>query len=167
MNTLAAVLFEKIDEDFALADGLLALAPAGQDEWRPPWPGDAPFTLAALAAHLAESFGGICACFARLHPEPLRHWVKSETVGLSVAESRELVATYRRRVREAHALTVDADLARAITTYFVPAGEPFLAILLTNTKHTNHHAHQLFTYLKLLGVPVGTQHLYRFAQRPR
>lgn len=167
MTTVAAVLFAKIDEDFALAEGLLALAPAGQDDWRPPWPGEAPFTLAALAAHLAESFGGICACFARLHPEALRHWEKSETLGLSVAESRELVGRYRQRLREAEALTVDSDLARPITTYFAPAGEPFVSVLLTNTKHTNHHVHQLFTYLKLLGVPVGTRHLYRFAQRPR
>lgn len=167
MTTLAAVLFEKIDEDFALVDGLLALAPAGQDEWRPSWPGDAPFTLAALAAHLAESFGGICACFARLHPEALRHWAKTETLGLSVAESRALMGRYRERVREAQALTADADLTRAIVTYFVPAGEPFLSVLLTNTKHTHHHVHQLFTYLKLLGAPVGTQHLYRFKPRPR
>jgi hypothetical protein len=37
--------------------------------------------------------------------------------------------------------------------------------LLANWKHINHHAHQLFLYLKLLGVPVSTQHLYRFKTR--
>ena len=154
---MKAVLFARIDEDFALVEEMLALLPAGSEEWRPAWPGDAPFTVAELAAHLAESFGGVCACFAKL--SNLR---KVETVGLSVGESGEVMAAYRAQVREAFELMEDADLVRVIPTYFVPEGEPLLAVFLTNWKHVNHHAHQLFIYLKLLGVPVGTRHLYRF-----
>ena len=151
------VLFARIDEDFALVEEMLALLPAGSEGWRPAWPGDAPFTVAELAAHLAESFGGVCACFARL-----LNLRQVETVGLSVRESGEVMTAYRAQVREAFELMEDADLVRVIPTYFVPEGEPFLAVLLTNWKHVNHHAHQLFVYLKLLGVPVGTRHLYRF-----
>ena len=151
------VLFARIDEDFALVEEMLALVPAGSEGWRPAWPGDVPFTVTELAAHLAESFGGICACFAKL-----LNLHKVETAGLSVGESREVMAAYRAQVREAFELMEDGDLVRAIPTYFVPEGEPFLAVLLTNWKHVNHHAHQLFIYLKLLGVPVGTRHLYRF-----
>ena len=154
---MKAVLFARIDEDFALVEEMLALLPAGSEEWRPAWPGDAPFTVAELAAHLAESFGGVCACFARL-----LNLRQVETVGLSVRESGEVMAAYRAQVREAFELMEDADLVRVIPTYFVPEGEPFLAVFLTNWKHVNHHAHQLFVYLKLLGVPVGTRHLYRF-----
>ena len=151
------VLFARIDEDFALVEEMLALLPAGCEGWRPAWPGDLPFTVAELVAHLAESFGGVCACFARL-----LNLRKVETVGLTVGESREVMAAYRLQVREAFELMEDEDLVRVIPTYFVPEGEPFLAVLLTNWKHVNHHAHQLFIYLKLLGVPVGTRHLYRF-----
>ena len=151
------VWFARIDEDFALVEEMLALLPAGVEGWRPAWPGDAPLTVEELAAHLAESFGGVCACFAKLLS--LR---KVETVGLSVGESGAVMAAYRAQVREAFELMEDADLVRVIPTYFVPEGEPFLAVLLTNWKHVNHHAHQLFIYLKLLGVPVGTRHLYRF-----
>ena len=151
------MLFARIDEDFALVEEMLALLPAGSEEWRPVWPGDVPFTVAELAAHLAESFGGVCACFARL-----LNLRQVATVGLSVRESGEVMAAYRAQVREAFELMEDADLVRVIPTYFVPEGEPFLAVLLTNWKHVNHHAYQLFIYLKLLGVPVGTRHLYRF-----
>ena len=154
---MKAVLFARIDEDFALVEEMLALVPVGSEGWRPAWPGDLPFTVAELAAHLAESFGGVCACFARL-----LNLRQVETVGLSVRESGEVMAAYRAQVREAFELMEDADLVRVIPTYFVPEGEPLLAVLLTNWKHVNHHAHQLFVYLKLLGVPVGTRHLYRF-----
>ena len=154
---MKAVLFARIDEDFALVEEMLALVPAGSEGWRPAWPGDVPFTVAELAAHLAESFGGVCACFARL-----LNLRKVETAGLTLGESREAMAAYRAQVREAFELMEDADLVRVIPTYFVPEGEPLLAVFLTNWKHVNHHAHQLFIYLKLLGVPVGTRHLYRF-----
>jgi hypothetical protein len=56
----------------------------------------------------------------------------------------------------------EPQLTQSIPTYFTPEGEPFLAIFLTNWKHLNHHAYQLFTYLKLYGIPVSTRHLYRF-----
>ena len=153
------VLFERIDEDLALVEEMLALLPAGSEGWRPAWPGDVPLTVAELAAHLAESFGGVCACFARLD---LLNLTKIETVGLTLGESGRVMAAYRAQVSEALGLMEDADWVRVIPTYFVPEGEPFLAVLLTNLKHVNHHAHQLFVYLKLLGVPVGTRHLYRF-----
>ena len=156
---MKAVLFARIDEDFALVEEMLALLPAGSEDWRPAWPGDVPFTVAELAAHLAESFGGVCACFARLD---LLNLTRVETAGLTLGQSREVMAAYRAQVREALELMEDGDWVRVIPTYFVPEGEPFLAVLLTNWKHANHHAHQLFIYLKLLGVPVGTRHLYRF-----
>lgn len=60
-----------------------------------------------------------------------------------------------------HGLNED-QLTQIIPTYFTPTGEPFLAIFLTNWKHLNHHAYQLFTYLKIYGLPVSTRHLYRF-----
>ena len=77
------VLFARIDEDFALVEEMLALLPAGSEGWRPAWPGDPPFTVTELAAHLADSFGGACACFARL-----LNLRQVETAGLSVGESR-------------------------------------------------------------------------------
>jgi hypothetical protein len=35
-------------------------------------------------------------------------------------------------------------------------------LLLGNLEHLINHKHQLFLYLKLMGVPVGTPDLYQF-----
>ena len=158
------VLAGRLDEDLSLVEELLAMVPEGADDWRPDWPGERPFSVAELAAHLVESAGGLCACFARLHPsQGLR---KVEEYGRTPAESLAGLSAYRRQLQSAGAETRDTDLGRVIPTYFVPAGEPFLAVLLTNWKHFNHHAYQLFIYLKLLGVGVSTRHLYRFRSAP-
>ena len=47
-------------------------------------------------------------------------------------------------------------------TVFVPQGESILTLLLGNLEHLINHKHQLFTYLKQMGVPVATPDLYRF-----
>ena len=148
-------MLARIDEDLALVDEMLALVPAGTENWRPPW--EPAFSMAELAAHLAESFGGICACLARLNPAA---FTQQETAGLTLSQCRLVLAAYRAQVQKAN--ISDADWMRVIPTYFAPEGEALLAVLLVNLKHANHHAHQLFTYLKLLGVPVETRHLYRF-----
>jgi hypothetical protein len=157
---MTQILFDRIDEDFALIEEMLAMVPPSADDWRPNWPGDLPFSMPELVAHLADSCGAVCACFARLHPE--WGWTRAETAGLRVGLNRRVIARYRAQLREARERTRDEDWIRIIPTYFAPDGEPFLTVLLTNLKHVNHHAHQLFIYLKLLGVPVGTRHLYRF-----
>ncbi|MBY0508478.1 MAG: DinB family protein [Bryobacteraceae bacterium] len=154
---IAPVIFARLDEDLAIVEDLLALAPANHDDWRPDWPG---FSVSELAAHLVESAGGLCGCLARL--DPSCEFQKSETLGHTPAESLAIFSGYRRQFQAAAARVTDADLTRVIPTYFAPAGEPFLAILLTNAKHLNHHAHQLFTYWKMLGLPVRTRNLYRF-----
>jgi hypothetical protein len=43
----------------------------------------------------------------------------------------------------------------------VAEGEPLLTLLLGNLEHLINHKHQLFWYLKLLGVSVRTPDLYR------
>jgi len=148
---MTGALFARLDEDLALAEELLAMVPAGGDGWRPPYDG---FSMGELVAHLVESAGGILACLAKLHPELALTPLKGESL--------VVFSTYRQQFLRASAQVSEADLVRVIPTYFVPIGEPFVAILLTNWKHLNHHVHQLFTYLKLLGVPVSTRHLYRF-----
>jgi hypothetical protein len=49
---------------------------------------------------------------------------------------------------------------RAIPTVFVPSGEAVLTLLLGNLEHVTNHKHQLFLYLKMLGVSVTTADLY-------
>jgi hypothetical protein len=69
---------------------------------------------------------------------------------------------YQAHVDEGFALLGDTDLARQLSTVFVKEGETLLTLLLGNLEHLINHKHQLFTYLKLLGVAVTSQDLYHF-----
>lgn len=173
-RVLTEVLARRFDEDLALIEEMLALVPEGREGWRPAWPpspdGGEAFTVAELAAHFLMACGGVNGCLQKLHPDKLKHFTAlKEQVALAkkprLAVTRALLASFRAQMREGFAATADADLGRKIPTYFTPAGEPFLETLLTNGKHVNHHAYQLFVFLKLMGVPVGTRHLYRFKSR--
>lgn len=174
-RALTEVLAQRFDEDAALIEEMLALVPVGRESWLPDWPasvsGYPPFSVAQLAGHFLMSWGGVHGCLQKLHPEKLKHFDAlqqqvEQNKKPALAVSRALLATGRAHTQEGFALTVDADLSRKIPTYFAPQGEVFLETLLTNGKHLNHHAHQLFVHLKLLGLPVGTQHLYRFKSKP-
>jgi uncharacterized damage-inducible protein DinB len=71
---------------------------------------------------------------------------------------------YRAHIQEGFALLTDGDLARRVPTVFVAQGESILTLLLGNLEHLINHKHQLFTYLKQMGVPVATPDLYRFRE---
>ncbi len=168
-NAIVAVLARKVDEDLVQIEEMLEMAPEGKGEWSPDWPsasGEDPFSLERLERHLVEACAGLCACFLRLHGDQLPHL---EALKPRVIASEEpplvLIVACRMHIAEGFAVTADADLSRLIVTWFSPQGEPILETMLSNWKHINHHAHQLFLYLKLLGVPVSTQHLYRFKTR--
>ena len=72
------------------------------------------------------------------------------------------MAIYRGHVEDGFALLTDVDLGRQLSTVFVQQGETLLTLLLGNLEHLINHKHQLFTYLKLLGVEVTSRDLYHF-----
>lgn len=157
---VSSLLAARILEDAELIGELLTLAPEGCQAWQPDWPaahitGDPPYSMAQLSAHLAESLAGVCACLHRLYPTELAHFAKLGDPAASFAE-------LNRAARAGFDLLADADLTRQLPTVFSPEGAPFLETLLINWKHLLHHGHQLFLYLKLMGVPVSARHLYRF-----
>ena len=55
----------------------------------------------------------------------------------------------------------DGDLGKIVPTVFVTSGEPLMTLLLGNLEHLINHKHQLFTYLKQMGVDVSTRDLYQ------
>jgi hypothetical protein len=168
-NPIVDVLARKVDEDLVLIEDMLKMVPEGKGEWGPDWPsasGEAAFSVERLERHLVEACAGLCACFVRLHGGRLSQFEALKARVIAGEEpSAALIAACRAHIAEGFAVTTDADLSRLIVTYFAPHGEPILETLLANWKHVNHHEHQLFLYLKLLGVPVSTQHLYRFKTR--
>jgi hypothetical protein len=82
----------------------------------------------------------------------------------SPGEARSRIAIYRTHLDEGFALLEDADLRRQVPTVFVKPGEPVLTLLLGNLEHLINHKHQLFMYLKLMGVGVDSRDLYCFRQ---
>jgi hypothetical protein len=150
--TLCVALLDKIGEQIERTRHLMGLVPAGRLDWRP-HPGD--WTTSELIGHLLDCISGFCAVLVAAEPERLAHFAK-------LRETPATIEIFRSHIEEGFALLTDADLGRRLPTVFVAQGESILTLLLGNLEHLINHKHQLFTYLKLMGVPVSTPNLYRF-----
>lgn len=164
---LTSLLLEKIEQQITLAVGLVALVPADRLLWQP-----APeaFQLGHLLGHLLEACAGFCAALYRFKPQELAHFTKLRHLPVNhvcdAREATERLRDYLKHIREGFRTLNDVDLARRVPTVFVPAGEAGLTILLANLEHFINHKHQLFFYLKLLGIEVGTPQLYEIKTPP-
>jgi len=166
-RNLAALLLAKLREQIERTEHLLDLIPAGRLDWRPELPADAREArpLGTLLGHLLDCLAGFCATLYALDSKRLAHLARLRELPVNhdcgVEEARARIRQYVEHIEQGFALLSDADLARRIPTVFVPGGEAVFTILLGNLEHLINHKHQLFFYLKLLGVPVSTGDLYR------
>ena len=142
---------------------MAALTEEGLD-FVPTIPGSWP--TGVLLGHLLECLAGVCAVLRAADPERLRHFEQLRELPVNHRcgkdEARERIGLYRTHIKEGFGLLRDADLSRRLRTIFVSDGEAILALLLGNLEHLINHKHQLFTYLKMMGVGVGSGDLYRF-----
>ena len=161
-KNLPPLILAKIEEQIERADHLLARVPPDKAEWRP-LPDS--LRICDLLGHLLECLAGFCATFYALDSLRLAHFLRLRELTVNhscgIEEARERLRHYLSHIREGFDVVTDADLARLLPTVFVPDGEAALTILLGNLEHFINHKHQLFFYLKLLGVPVTTGDLYR------
>jgi DinB superfamily len=161
---LCASLLDKIHEQIERTTHLLGKLPPERLHWTPSlndgWP------TAKLLGHLLECLAGFCAVLVAVNPDRLAHFRGLRAMPVNhactIAEAVDRITLYRAHIDEGFALLLDADLARIIPTVFVASGEPVLTLLLGNLEHLINHKHQLFTYLKVMGVAVGTRDLYCF-----
>ncbi len=161
---LCAALLSKIEEQVERTDRLVALLPESRLDWRPAV--KEAFSAGLLLGHLLECLAGFCAVLHACEPDRLHHFLDLRRLPVGhrcgAREARERIAAYDGRIREGFALLQDSDLARLVPTVFVSRGEPLLTLLLGNLEHLVNHKHQLFMYLKLIGIDVGSRDLYHF-----
>jgi len=159
---LAAAVFTKIREQIERTIHLIALVP--DLDWTPSIPGA--WTFGELLGHLLDCLAGVCAVLHAAHPAELAHFADLQTLPVNFAcapdEARQRIELYRARIAEGFAALRDSEFARQLPTVFVSEGESILTLLLGNLEHLINHKHQLFMYLKLAGVDVGTPDLYQF-----
>jgi hypothetical protein len=166
MNTaLCASVLNKVEDQIDRLDHLIGLVPDGQLEWVPPMTNG--FSVTVLFGHLLECLAGFCAVLYAVKPEQLSHFLELKKQGVNHKcgkdEARSRLEVYQKHVREGFAILQDSDLGRRIPTVFVPDGESLLSLLLINFEHLSSHKHQLFIYLRLLGVKVESRDLYHFS----
>ena len=161
---LCASVRAKILEQIELTQHLIRRVPPGSLDWKPEIAGAWP--AAVVLGHLLECAAGFCAVLAAVEPERLAHFAELRKLPVnhpcSPEEAAARLAVYRDRIDEGFHWLDDARLGEPVVTVFVKDGEPLLTLLLGNLEHLINHKHQLFTYLKLVGVDVGTRDLYRF-----
>jgi|SRR5579871_6032273 len=161
---LCAAVLGKIDEQLERTAHLMGRVPPERLDWTPPAAGSWP--IAVVLGHLLECAAGFCAVLAAVEPERLAHFrrLRELPVNEACAPAVALVqlATYREHIDEGFGALDDTRLAELVATVFVKQGEPLLTLLLGNLEHLINHKHQLYTYLKLMGVDVDTRDLYRF-----
>jgi hypothetical protein len=121
-----------------------------------------------LLGHLLDCLSGFCAVLMAVAPQRLAHFAALRESPVNhrcgPAEAAARIQIYRSHIEEGFAVLEDADLGRRLPTVFVKQGEPVLTLLLGNLEHLINHKHQLFTYLKLMGVDVSSGDLYQFRQ---
>lgn len=151
MQPLCIALRDKIVEQLERTAHLVALMPPDAD---------------LLTGHLLECMAGVCAVLYAGAPDRLADFLELRKLPVNhactPAEALERIAVYRAHIEEGFGAIHDEDLARAIPTVFVPAGELLLTLLLGNLEHLINHKHELFTRLKQMGVAVSTPDLYHF-----
>jgi hypothetical protein len=164
VDPLAESLAAKIDEQISRTLHLIGTIPPDRVAWVPPIPGA--WSIAQLLGHLFDCLGGVCAVLYAAYPTELAQFPALQTLPVNLAatpqEAALRIALYRAHIVQGFTVLRDDDLAGKMPTVFVEDGESMLTLLLGNLEHLVSHKYQLFTYLKLAGVSVGTPDLYQF-----
>jgi len=171
--SLTNLLSSQIKDTYVATDALIALVDDGQLSWKPSQGGNW-WTLGQLLRHITVSCGIWCKGFVT------GEWEDSGEVDMSaVPEGAALPpAEAYRSIESVAAARAALEKDRAIALEMIEkAGEEALATknavapwnptprtlglrLLDMIRHLESHKAQLFFYLKLMGEPVHTGHLW-------
>jgi uncharacterized damage-inducible protein DinB len=164
VDSIAAKVFETIER----TEHLVSLVPAERLAWQPEFPPQVPpaSDVGHLLGHLLDCLAGFCAVFHKAFPDELADFAELRSPAVkhfcSPEQASQSMQRYVAAIKKGFQRCTDDELGRRIVTVFVADGEPLATLLLGNLEHLLNHKYQLFLYLKLAGVVVGSRDLYRF-----
>jgi len=154
--------YELVMEAFRPSETLIRMVPADKLDWRP---GPTFMSLGQLIHHLSEPIGGGLRCLVTnqwpFTPEQMEESMKLENLpSCSVETALERLEKDKAILREVLDSLSEEDFAqKPVSTPWGWKGKLESVAILFREHFTNHKM-QLFTYLKLLGLPVNTATLY-------
>ncbi len=167
-RVIVGAIAEKVFEAIERTEHLVSLVPVDRLEWRPNLPAHLPAAkdLGHTLGHLLDCLSGFCAVFHVAFPTELADFAMLRSLPVnqfcSAEEAGRSIKMYAGHIERGFRCCSDADLGRRIPTVFVPEGETLMTLLLGNLEHLLNHKYQIFLYLKLAGVAVGSRDIYRF-----
>jgi len=167
------ILEREIYYTYGAADTLMEMVDEAELDWRPPVPEGAQttgwMTVGQLLQHMTTSCGFLCQAFLKndwsFMPEPsgqdeVSAPVEAMPSAPSVQAARDALAKDREvataAIHEAGDERMDTEMVKAPWGIEATLGEQYLDMV----RHLGQHKSQLFYYLKLLGRPVHTGHLW-------
>ena len=166
-RVIVDLLAAKVEEAIERTEHLISLTPGSLLGWHPALSnGEIQASdLGHLLGHLLDCTAGFCACFHAAFPVELADFASLRSFRVNQfctsEETGSYLAIYGKHIERGFLRCTDSDLSRLLKTVFVPEGEALLTLLLGNLEHLLNHKYQLFFYLKLAGIRVGTEDLYR------
>jgi uncharacterized damage-inducible protein DinB len=153
--------FQYVMDAFQPAESLVKMVPSDKLDWKP---ASDFMSIGQLIRHLCE--GGIGDALRKTirgewpKPEEMEESMKHELPACGIEEAIAKLDEDRKALRETLDEVSEEDFANRIVS--VPWGweAKIEQVALRFLEHFFHHKMQLFTYLKLLGLPVNTTTLY-------
>jgi hypothetical protein len=151
--------FQYAMEAFKPTETMLKMIPADKLDWKP---GPSFMTMGHLIHHLSSGIGTelrMVVDNSWPKPEEMAEMMK-QTPSCSVVEALARLEQDKTTLRDLLAGMTEEEFADKIVS--VPWGwkSTMEKMALNFRDHFVHHKMQLFTYLKLLGLPVSTETLY-------
>jgi hypothetical protein len=153
--------YEMVMGDYKPAETLIGMVPADRLDWQP---GPTFMSLGQVVCHLSDGLGGgLEMVLSGKWPsmEEMEVGMKLENLpSCSLQEALDKLEQDEKILRQVLDGMSEEDFTNKVVS--VPWGwsAKMERMAIAFLEHFNNHKMQLFTYLKLLGLPVNTQTLY-------
>ena len=153
--------YEVVMENYRPAETLISMVPADKLNWKP---GPTFMSIGQVICHLSDGFGGgFEMLFSGKWPsmEEMGESMKLENLpSCSPQEALDKLEKDKKVLRQILDGVSEEDFTNKVVS--VPWGMTAKVerIAISFLNHLSNHKMQLFTYLKLLGLPVNTETLY-------